>query len=321
MKAWLENIFSRKSKMTNGVLGISLTPQNASWCLLETENNQPIIKSFGLLDQTFDSPAEALAALLEQTPIPTQVDCFITLGHQYYDMVLVDSPEVPDLEMSEAVRWKIKDLVSHNVAKCVVDVFRLPEDAYRGRMKMVYAAAAEIEIVSKLVQLCHKADLPLQSIGVNELAMASLTRALAQTNGKSTAFLYLNGGGGTINLVEDGYLYLTRTIEISSNNEDTFAGNMNFKSDPVDNLALDVQRSLDYYESQLGKSSVSGIFIVPSSQTHSEWWSTLKERLPVAAELFLFPPQMQSDQDYGALTAGVVAPALGAALGAWNAST
>lgn len=316
MKNWVNRLVKKTTAPIEGVLGISLTPHNASWCLLESEDNHLKMESFGLLDQPFETPAAGMKALLDQTPIPRQ-SCIITLGHQFYEMLLVDEPEVPELEMREAVKWKLKDLVSKNVQSYVVDAFKLPSDAYRGRMKMVYAAAIESQLISQLVDVCHQAELPILGIGVNELSMTTLAKSFANSHtDESIAVVCLNGHGGTINLIENGHLYLTRTIEIEQENQATFSGNLGFQANPAENLSVDIQRSLDYYESQLGKSNVAKVYLLASDQNHSEWWRTLREKLSTEAELYVFPEHLQEDQSYGALTAGVVAPAIGVALGA-----
>lgn len=318
MSSWFNRLFSKEKIGSELTLGVSLTPSHAAWCLIRKgANGLQITQSHGVV-QTFTSPEEALQVLMESAPLP-KAPCFICLGHQYYNMLLVDAPMVPDEELSEAVKWKVKDLITQSLDNVVMDAFRLPDDAYRGRMNMLYVAVIERELIQGIVNLCEKAGVDLVEISVNELAMAAVASHMDTLSERSAAFLYLNGEGGTINLIEQGALYLTRTIEMGGGSN-TFSGNLDFQQDPVDNLALDVQRSLDYYESQIGKSGVTMLYLVSDSDEQNNWCVGLKERLPIAAELFVVTENLLPNQVDLMVAPGMLAPALGAALGGWRGS-
>lgn len=311
MRSWLNNLLKNPKKDTGKVLGINLSPEHAAWCLLENAQASPRIHSSEYVEEDTPSPVAALQALIDKGALPKH-PCHICLDHRYYSMLLVDAPDVPDQELSDAVKWKVKDLINHDIESVVVDAFRLPEDAYRGRMNMLYVAVMETDVVQGLVNLCDKSGLQLESIGVNELAMSALTEHVAADSDLGAAFLYINGNSGTINLIEQGHLYLTRTIELAKGGG-TFSGNLDFQQDPVDNLALDVQRSLDYYESQLGKTGVSAVYLVAADHEHGAWVEGLSERLPISAHLYTVPNALNAE---GVRDTGIVAPALGAALAA-----
>lgn len=316
MSSWFKQLFHKNKASAEAVLGVSLTPDQAVWCLLQRSANGPQITQSHSVEQSFDSPAAALAALQQSAAMPA-APCYICLGHQYYNLLLVDAPDVPDLELREAVRWKVKDLIPQSVDDMVMDAFRLPEDAYRGRMNMLYVAVMERTLIQGIVDQCDQANLDLQEITINELAMASVASAMDSSAERGAAFLYLNGEGGTINLVENGCLYLTRTIEMG-NGGGVFTGNLEFQQEPVDNLALDVQRSLDYYESQVGKSGITELYLVSNSETQNNWCEGLSERLPISAEQLSVDDKLKASQWQAELAAGSLAPAMGAALGGWR---
>lgn len=309
MGSWFKQLFNKNKLGSSTVLGVSLTPGHAAWCLVQATETVPEITESHCLSQSFDDPAQALLALNEHQSMPSSIPCYICLGHQYYNMLLVDSPDVPDQELREAVRWKVGDLITLPLEEAVVDAFRLPADAYRGRMNMLYVSVTERALIRKLVKVCERHGLDLQEITINELAMASVADAVLQLGQRGTAFLYLNGSGGTINLIENGSLYLTRTIELG-NGGGVFTGNLEFQQDPVENLALDVQRSLDYYESQIGKSGISGLYVVADTPEQLALCEGLSQRLPISVEAFQLTQGSLDDAG-----SGMVAPALGAALG------
>jgi len=317
MFSWLNGLISKKKLQQKAVLGVSLSPQGAAWCVVESAAGRPLLTAQATLEGHFNSPVEAFSALM-QHQAPPALPCHICLSHHYYQMLLVDTPSVPDNELREAVKWRVKDLITQPVEKMVVDVFRLPQDAYRGRVNMVYVALIERAIVAPLVTQCSERDLALQSIGIAELALAQISRMIADMENRSLAMLLLTGENGSINLVENGYLYLTRTLEMQSMGG--YSGNLDFQQDPTDNLALDIQRSLDYYESQLGKAAVNRVFLVSESIEQHHWCEALSARLPVAAQGFSLLDVIDGADELNTIQQGLLTPAVGVALGGQHAA-
>ena len=311
MFKWFNNLISRKKIQPKAVLGVSITPHGAAWCVLESG----AMTAQSTLEGSFKQPADALAALFQQQA-PPALPCHISLSHHFYQMLLVDSPNVPDAELREAVKWRLKDLITQPIDKMVVDVFRLPADAYRGRMNMLYAALIEQARIGALVELCERHGLTLDSIGVAELALAQISRQLTGVENRGVALLFLTGNDGSINLAENGFLYLTRTLEMQAMGG--YSGNVDFNQDPTDNLALDIQRSLDYYESQLGKSGVSRVYLVSESVEQHHWCDALSQRLPIKAVDFPLAEVVTLKEELNTLQQGLLTPAVGIALGSGN---
>lgn len=313
----LGRLLNRERSSLQSAIGISLTPQNAAWCQVVATGDAFNCLGGHSVSGDFKSPADALQALVSESPLPN-VSSYITLGPPFYNLLLVDAPAVPDDEMREAVRWKVKDLIADPVEEVVLDTFRLPDDAYRGRMNMVYVASMHTRQVAALVSQCEALGMRLGGIGVTELAMAALTTRVSAFSGRGVAVLFLNGASGTINLVENGCLYLTRNIELGQVGGN-YSGHLDFQQDPIDNLALDVQRSLDYYESQIGKSGVSDLFLVSLEEDLSDWLDPLQERLPVRVQLCRLSAMVSHDE-LALLDTGKLSAAFGAALGGLHAA-
>lgn len=312
MSNWFKRLIGKKKSQSGAVLGVNITPRGAGWCALDLTGAEPLLQGSALVSGRFRTPVEAFDALCQQQK-PPALPCELSLSHEFYNLLLVDAPNVPDAELREAVKWRVKDLIAQPIEKMVVDVFRLPADAYRGRMNMLYAALIEKAVVSSLVAACERENLQLRGIGIAELALAAVSRRLPGVDNLGLALLHMTGESGSINLVENGYLYLTRTLELSSGGG--YSGNVDFQSDPTDNLALDIQRSLDYYESQLGKSGVNRLYVVTESAEQQQWCESLSARLPIRAHLFALADLLPSALPLDAVQQGLLAPAVGAALG------
>ncbi len=317
MAKWFNSLIKKKNPLQKAVLGVSLTPQGAGWCVLENKGGRPQLGAQATVSGAYKTPLDAFNAL-RQHQAPPALPCHISLSHHFYQMLLVDVPNVPDEELREAVKWRVKDLITQPVEKMVVDVFRLPADAYRGRMNMLYVALIEKALVAPLVQACDENELPLCGVGIAELALAQITRQLADMENRSLAMLFLTGNNGSINLVENGYLYLTRTLEMQAMGG--YSGNLDFNQDPTDNLALDIQRSLDYYESQLGKTGVSRVYMVSESIEQLHWCEALSSRLPIKAVSFVLGDVVQIASELSTEQQGLLTPAVGIALGGIHAA-
>ena len=178
MSSWLKRLIARKKPRSSAVLGVSLTPRGAGWCALDLAGATPVLTASVAVNGQFRTPLEAFDALIKQQT-PPALPCQVCLSHEFYNLLLVDAPNVPDAELREAVKWRVKDLIAQPIEKMVVDVFRLPADAYRGRMNMLYAALIEKATVSALVAACEREHLTLEGIGIAELALAAITRQLS----------------------------------------------------------------------------------------------------------------------------------------------
>lgn len=182
--------------------------------------------------------------------------CSFVLNRKDYNLHLVEAPEVEPDELRAAVRWKIKDLLDMKVEDAAIDVFQVPEDAYRGR-KMVYVVAAHKTRVKNIVDMVTDSGLELAVIDIPELVMHNLARYYIDDE-YGVAFMDLRRTGSTMNISRGGELYLTRRINTQLDPDVMQTPDWESLRD---RLILEVQRSLDYYESQMGKNPITRIVI------------------------------------------------------------
>jgi MSHA biogenesis protein MshI len=162
-----------------------------------------------------------------------------------YQMFPVDRPEVEDAELASALQWKIRDMIDYELDDAVIDSFPFPKEASKGR-DIVTAVCAKKLIVKGYIDLVHAAGLDLRSIDITELALRNILIALEPTEG-SKAILYLKKDAGILVVCKDDLLYFSRRTNFS------FEG-LNSPSDQqavLTGLGLEIQRSMDYCESQL----------------------------------------------------------------------
>lgn len=238
--------------------------------------------------------------------------CSLALHPQYYQLLLAETPSVAANELSQAVRWKIKDLLDFPIEEAAVEHFLLPEDAYRGQRKMLYAAALRKTELQGLVAPVQEVELDVDCIEIAELALHNLVSRLPTEPG-GVALLQLNERMGVINLVEDGQVYLSRRLDVGLEGYNPVADNTQF----YDALFLEVQRSLDFYESQLGKGIITQLWYSPGLSYTSEVGAFLSSQLGLnVSALDLSPLQLADviDEELDEQLS-LCAVAIGAALG------
>lgn len=172
-------------------------------------------------------------------------DCHLVLTNQQYQIFQVDRPEVEDTELRASVHWKLSDLIDYPLDDAVSDVFEFPEDASRGR-KLVNLVCARKAIIKEYIQLMEACGLNLVSIDVIDLALRNIAQRFVDED-SAIGLLYLRQGFGMLVLVKGQMLYLSRKMEVRESALKEPAQ----QESVVQQLSLEIQRSLDYFESQL----------------------------------------------------------------------
>lgn len=207
-------------------------------------------------------------------------DCHYVLNQNEYELELIESPPVADDELLEAVRWRLKDLISNPIEETAIDIFPLPEDAYRGRMKMLYVVAVKKQTIEEKLAFIRHCGLDPKVIDIEELAIRNISLYLPDMEQGTIALLGMKENHGHILMFSHEDMYLTRSIEMGYS---SFASGVNVESTEhlvmVERFVLDVQRSLDYYESQLGKGIASKVYLLPAEMEQLDIRTPLEESI------------------------------------------
>ncbi len=221
--------------------------------------------------------------------LPANLPAVMCLDPQQYELHLLEAPAVTDDELADALRFRMRDLLPPNAEQhSVIQAFRLPSDAYRGRMDMAYAAVTNREDIRQLVSWCQRQSLRLQQLIIPELA--GLHLVAAQEPETAVAVLRLNDDDGVIALYAGGALYLSRRIGTGLNALGIGAeeGALSLQNDaPLESLALEIQRSLDYFDSQQGMGVIGQLWVLPPSRAGiDDFLPRLENNLNVPLRLF-----------------------------------
>jgi MSHA biogenesis protein MshI len=224
-----------------------------------------------------------------------------------YRLLLVEAPDVPAEELRAAVRWRIKDLIDFHVDDAVIDVFEMPRHARGGTNRMMYAVTAKAELVKQQIELIERAGLNLAVIDIHELALRNVA-TLLETEERGTAFLHLADRRSTLLLVRQGVLYLTRHVETGAV---TLADAGEMRRELVAGLALEIRRSLDYFESHYEQTSIPQLY---TSGLESADQAQLAQELSITVRDVDLASLFETDEELPPQLQRLCLPAVGAAL-------
>jgi MSHA biogenesis protein MshI len=125
------------------------------------------------------------------------------------------------------------------------------------------------------------AGLQLDSIDIPELAMRNLT-TLYTDDSNGLAMMDLRYDGSLLNLSKNGSIYLTR--HLSTQVGDDILRSQEW-GNVKDRLVLEIQRSLDYYESQMGQGHINRVVVAPRKQDSDALKGELDQAMGVKVEI------------------------------------
>jgi len=172
--------------------------------------------------------------------------CSLVLSTDQYLSQTLERPNVEPSELAQAVRWKIRDYVEGDLSQWVVDSFPLPDAATRGRPQVV-AVMARRTLIERMLGVVRASGLELDAIDIASLALRNLLALQEVDASQPQSVFWARDHEAIVLMCRDHDIYLARQVDAD------LAG----LADPAQqewvgqNLALEVQRSLDYFESQL----------------------------------------------------------------------
>lgn len=238
-----------KKKSGADVLGIEISEKGISFAVAKPDENGQLIIT--VCHSTSCDKSEYLTHLKEwiETHGLQGAGCHVVLPSTQYKTLPVEKPPVEAAELADAVRWKVKDLLDYSIEEAAIDVFEFPKDALRGRPEQVSVVCAKAAVIQDVVNLISAAGLKLLTIDIIDLALRNLASRLAETEHKTAALLYLRPGHGAIVLVKGNTLYFSRHFDFSLD----ALNDVEQQDNVIQHLALEVQRSFDYFDSQMAQ--------------------------------------------------------------------
>ncbi len=256
--------FIRRARVAGLRAGVAVSDREVAVAVVRrTTGRRPVIVNCvsqsaaeGYSDAAVERALQGLE--LGRTPVSA------VIGAGDYQIVQVEAPDVPAAELRQATRWKLRDQFDFPIESATIDLFDVPATARRGRARMLFAVAAHGGAVENIGGALGRATPGFDVIDIPELCQRNLSALLPQDN-KGMALLVLRDQFAQLVLTRNGSLYLTRRFELPQRSAASLDMDATGGDSPIEpaTLALELQRSLDYYESHFDQSAIGDLVIAP----------------------------------------------------------
>jgi MSHA biogenesis protein MshI len=312
----LQKLLGKKSQ-TKGVVSISYLPLGIAVAISNyVDNNKPRLKHCEFIPTLNINDHPRLLRDLVARHNLIEYDCHLVLTTDNYHRVNIDAPVVAENEMYEAIRWKINDLFDFPVDKAVFDYYSVPVSMRATSSNMLEVFASPLELIHELAAKATQAGLQLKVIDIQETALRNLAVLLPE-NKRGVAVLMLHESSGTILIQKEGTIYLFRGFDIGYRElELDFynSGDDSQGSTAQNNLALEIQRSLDYVESYYGIPPISGLAVIPLAKNTQALLNVLNDNHGITARIMDLSAIVDCDILLDDETQSRCAPVIGANL-------
>ena len=255
-------------------VGIAFTAEQVLLCALkktETGIEWALDASF-----THQSWGQGLANYVKAHKLQG-TPCYFTLTSHWYKVHQVDKPDVAENELFAALKWPLQEAIGSN-ADMVYDYADMPVQV-AGQNKVMVVAIARKE-VEKLTRTIFDAELVLESITVEELATIEL---MESSQDAVITLVQEHGEDVVLNIVKDNKLYFSRRLkgfeDIGSFSEAELDMGI------VDSLTVQIQRSMDFFESQLRQAPVKKIMVKLTTPHMAYICNAIAEAMGVSCDL------------------------------------
>jgi MSHA biogenesis protein MshI len=235
-----------------------------------------------------------------------KVSCTTLLAGEDYHLLMVEAPEVPPAELRAAIRWRVRDLIDFHIDDAVLDVFDVPPSGARGVQEHLYVVVSRAATVSEHASRLERAGVNLEVIDIPEMALRNIAARLSTDSG-GQATLHFGTDRGLITLTRDATLYLARTMEF---------GWQQLERSPelIDRLALELQRSMDYYDRHFQQAPVTRLTLCPGLNNDAQVSEQLAQQTGVRIQALQLTELVELPAAADAATLARCTLAIGAAL-------
>ena len=249
--SWRQLIKSKlRGKSKYFSIGIAFSAESVLLCVLQ-ENGDDIE---WVMETSFSHSnwREQLQIYVQKNKL-NNTDCFVTLTSHWYQLLQADQPKVEEQEIYAALAWPLKELLPPNV-EYVYD-YMTPPAQVAGQSKLNVVAIPRKDIIN-IANGIYDAQLALRNISIEETATIELT---PPSSDAVMTLVQEHGEEIVLNIVKEGQMYFTRRLK-GFENLGSFS-EQELSMGITDSLCVQIQRSMDYFESQLRQTPVRKVLL------------------------------------------------------------
>jgi MSHA biogenesis protein MshI len=274
--SWRQLLKSKlRGKSSYFSIGIAFSGESVLLCALQKQDDE----LQWVLDASFShSNWQGQLADYVQRHKLANTDCYVSLTSHWYQLLQVEKPKVPESEVYAALGWPLKDLLPPNT-EYVYDYLTPPAQvAGQSKLSVVAIPHKDINNISKGI---YDADLTLKSILIEETATVELTPT---SDDAVISLVQEHGEEIVLNIVKNDQLYFTRRLKgfenLGSYSEKELSMGI------TESLCVQIQRSMDYFESQLRQPPVRKVLLKLDTTLAEQLASQIQESMGLPVNAF-----------------------------------
>lgn len=252
---------------------VGLTISDTVLCLVvppQEQNNDFSSKDL-IVKQSYLESAGEIASLLKQWINELSLEgakVVVTLDTSDYELFQMERPDVDDADLQSATHWKLQDYLNYPVAEAISDIFDVPE-ARHGHSQQIYVAVAKKQILKHQMQIAQEAGLYIKSINITQLAIRNL---IARENiNETVGVVFTSDESSQLFICKNDTFFLTRNINVGVRQINACDESSQIQF--TDQFSLEIQRTMDYYDSHYDQSPVRKLIFLDRSPERS-WLSS-----------------------------------------------
>lgn len=185
------------------------------------------------------------------------------VGADDYQLAQIQAPDVPENEMRAAARWRMGEVIDFPLDDATVDVFDVPERRDRTSRRMLFAVATRSDVPRAITTALHRGTDRVDVIDIPELCQRNLSSLLPQDD-HGVAFVMLREDHAQLVLTRRGELFVARRFDYDTTLHFRPGMENDGKGVDANALALELQRSLDYYETHFDQPAITELVVAPA---------------------------------------------------------
>ena len=201
-------------------------------------------------------------------------ECTLTLQPTDYQLLRAEAPPVAADELRDAMRWRIKDLIDFPPDQATLDVFPMPSGRHGESGSVVYVAVARKERIKAKVELLRRAGVTVTAVDIAELVLRNLM-ARYPFDAEGAMLLRISRRQGATMIFRDRSLFISRDLNLgeedlhNSVSLEQWSDLLDLPQEAqghLDHIVLEVQRTLDYFESHFSLAPPKNLVMLPLAQ-------------------------------------------------------
>lgn len=288
ISAFFNNLFGQKA--SGGCVGIALYPTSVRLVKL-LPNEEQALTCVDVRDYPLERP-ELLPALLAHVISEMSLQhfkCVFVIPPDKVESVQIEMSEMPTIDVHASLPWKLKDLVSIPPQDMICDYIEMDVQPFGQPVKAQVMATSKAYIEMLLAPF-HKAKVPVHAITTEQFVIAKLQTV---EDAAQLVFVQHTDSTGILLILKNQQICFARKIRGTDAVVNMLPEEV--KEYGADMIAIEIQRSVDYYESQLKQPPIKDVIISIAGGNEALICEVLNTNLPVKTRIANLTSDIQDD--------------------------